>query len=157
MLTIFKGDDTGGLLGKHITLRVQSQFDLRGCVLIFNYQGVTRKYENVSVGDMLEVHFSHNETAQMSIGTFKATLIAIDASGKIRTVTDSIMLKVTTNLAECYGADTEIAVRIGVAVSWENIVNKPLDGRVVDIRTDDGVVAALGEIITALGGTPYEG
>lgn len=82
MITIFKGDDTGGLLGKHLFIRVQSQFDLHGCVLIFNYQGITRKYENVAVGDMLEVHFSHNETAQMTAGTFKATLIAIDAAGK---------------------------------------------------------------------------
>lgn len=157
VISIYKGDDTGGTLGKHIVIKVLSQFDLQGCVLIFNYQGVTRKYENVSVGDMLDVHFSHNETAQMSVGTFKATLIAIDAAGKRRTVTDGIRIKVTTNLAECYGSETEIEVRIGLAVNWDNIVNKPLDGRVVDIHTDDGVVSALGEIITALGGTPYEG
>lgn len=157
MTTIFKGDDTGGLLGKHLYIKVQSQYNLHGCVLIFNYQGITRKYENVSVGDKLEVHFSHNETAQMSLGVFKAALIAIDAAGKVRTVNNSIPIKVSSNLDECYGSDTEIGVTIGVTVNWETIVNKPLDGRVVDIHTDDGVVAALAEIITALGGTPYEG
>ena len=154
ILRIFKGDDTGGLLGKRLVLNVQSPFDLTGCVLIFNYQGITRKYENVRAGDRIEVFFSHNETARMSLGTFKATVIAIGAAGKVRTVTNTISIKVTNNIAECYEEAT-VAVRIGAAVNWENICNKPFDGKVVDLSTDSKVVKALGDIIEALGGSVY--
>ena len=47
----------------------------------------------------------------MSLGTFKATVIAIDAAGKVRTVTNTISIKVTNNIAECYDDATVAAVR----------------------------------------------
>lgn len=152
-MTIYKGDDTGGLLGKKLILDVQSPFDLQGCVLLFCYQSVTRKFENVATGDRLEIFFSHNETMKMSVGTFKATLVAVDAAGKVRTVTDNIKIKVSTNLAECYGGDEQITVTIGTAVDWSNIIHKPFEGLVVDLSTDDKKLAALGTIIEHLGGT----
>ena len=46
-------------------------------------------------------------------------------------------------------------MRIGAAVNWENICNKPFDGKVVDLSTDSKVVKALGDIIEALGGSVY--
>lgn len=154
VLSIYKGDDTGGMLGKRLVLNIQSPFDLTGCVIVFNFQNITRRFENVAAGDSLEVFFSHNETARMSLGTGKATVIAIDAAGKIRTVTDSIRIKVTNNLKECYG-DATVTVTIGTAVNWDNICNKPFDGKLVDLSTDSKVVKALGDIIEALGGSVY--
>lgn len=152
MITIFKGDDTGGALGKHIFLDIETQYDLTGCTVIFNYQGVERRFTEVHDGDRREVIFSHNETAKMAVGTFKAVVIAVDSSGKVRTLTNTLPIKVSTDLADSY--DENIAlVRIGKTISWANIGNLPFEGQEVDISTDDRVLAALGTIIEKLGGT----
>lgn len=155
MLTLFKGDDTGGMLGKHLVLHIETPFDLTGCVVIFNYQGITRRFENVHDGDDIELFFSHNDTMKMSVGTFKAVLIAIDNAGKIKTLENALPIRVTTNLRECYGDETA-TIRIGVAVDWGNITNKPFQGKVVDLKTDDQVLAVVGTIVEALGGTIRE-
>lgn len=152
MITIFKGDDTGGALGKHIFLDIQTQYDLTGCTVIFNYQGVERRLTDVKDGDRREIIFSHNETAKMAVGTFKAVVIAVDSSGKVRTLTNTLPIKVSTDLADSY--DENIAlVRIGKTISWANIGNLPFEGQEVDISTDDRELAALGTIIEKLGGT----
>ena len=154
VLTIYKGDDTGGSFGKRLVITVNSTRDLTGCIIVFNYQGVTRRFENVSAGKTVEVFFSHNETSKMSLGTFRATIFSVDQSGKICTLENALPIKVTSNLKECYG-DALATVTIGTAVNWENICNKPFDGKVVDLSTDSKVVKALGDIIEALGGSVY--
>lgn len=151
-MTIFKGDDIGGTFGKRLIINLHSKFDLTGCVIIFNYQGITRKWENVHDGQRLELFFSHNETARMSVGTSKGVMFAVDSSGKYRTIDNGIPIKVTTNIKECYG-DNEFDVTVGNAVSWENIINKPFEGMVIDLSTDDLKLRALGTIIEKLGGT----
>ena len=151
MITIFKGDDTGGQLGKHIVLDISTHFDLTNCTVIFNYQGIERRWENVNDGDRREVFFSHNETARMSVGTFKAVVIAVDSSGKVRTITNSLPIKVSTNIAECYG-DNVAQVTVGTTVNWDSITGKPFDGKTISLSTDDDVISAVGTIIEKLGG-----
>ena len=151
MITLFKGDDTGGMLGKSVVVEITTEYDLSNCSVIFNYQGVERRWTNVQSGDRREVFFSHNETARMSVGTFKAVIIAVDAAGKVRTITNSLPIKVSTNLAECYG-DNVAQVTIGTTVCWDAIVGKPFEGKVVDLSTDDRIIAAVGTIIEKLGG-----
>ena len=151
MITLFKGDDTGGMLGKSVVVEITTEYDLSNCSVIFNYQGVERRWTDVKSGDRREVFFSHNETARMSVGTFKAVIIAVDAAGKVRTITNSLPIKVSTNLAECYG-DNMAQVTIGTTVNWDSITGKPFDGKTVSLSTDDDVIAAVGTIIEKLGG-----
>ena len=151
MITLFKGDDTGGMLGKSVVVEITTEYDLSNCSVIFNYQGVERRWTDVKSGDRREVFFSHNETARMSVGTFKAVIIAVDAAGKVRTITNSLPIKVSTNLAECYG-DNVAQVTIGITVNWDSITGKPFDGKTVSLSTDDDVIAAVGTIIEKLGG-----
>ena len=151
MITLFKGDDTGGTLGKSVVVEISTEYDLTGCTVIFNYQGVERRWTGVVDGDRREVFFSHNETARMSVGTFKAVIIAVDAAGKVRTITNSLPIKISTNLAECYG-DNVASVNIGTTVNWDNICGKPFEGQTVDLSTDTNVLAAVGTIIEKLGG-----
>ena len=151
MITLFKGDDTGGMLGKSVVVEITTEYDLSNCSVIFNYQGVERRWTDVKSGDRREVFFSHNETARMSIGTFKAVIIAVDAAGKVRTITNSLPIKVSTNLAECYG-DNVAQVTIGTTVNWDRITGKPFDGKKVSLSTDDDIIAAVGTIIEKLGG-----
>ena len=156
MITLFKGDDTGGTLGKSVVVEITTEYDLSNCSVIFNYQGVERRWTGVQSGDRREVFFSHNETARMSVGTFKAVIIAVDAAGKVRTITNSLPIKVSTNLSECYG-DNVAQVTIGTTVNWERITGKPFEDKEIDIGTDDKVLAALGTIIEKLGGTVKAG
>ena len=151
MITLFKGDDTGGMLGKSVVVEITTEYDLSNCSVIFNYQGVERRWTDVKSGDRREVFFSHNETARMSVGTFKAVIIAVDAAGKVRTITNSLPIKVSTNLAECYG-DNVAQVTIGTTVKWDSITGKPFDGKTVSLSTDDDIIAAVGTIIEKLGG-----
>ena len=151
MSTLFKGDDTGGMLGKSVVVEITTEYDLSNCSVIFNYQGVERRWTDVKSGDRREVFFSHNETARMSVGTFKAVIIAVDAAGKVRTITNSLPIKVSTNLAECYG-DNVAQVTIGTTVNWDSITGKPFDGKTVSLSTDDDIIAAVGTIIEKLGG-----
>ena len=151
-MRIFKGDDTGGTLGKRLVIKIHSKYDLTGCLVIFTYQGVTRKWENVHDGDNLEIFFSHNETMKMSVGTFKGVLFTIDAAGKYRTINHAVPIEVTTDLKACYGAD-ELDATVGQSIDWENVINKPFEGVEVDLSTDDKKLAALGTIIEKLGGT----
>ena len=151
-MKIFKGDDTGGRLGKALTITVHTKYDLTDCFVFFNYQGITRKWEGVKDGDTLDLFFSHNETAKMSVGTFKGVMFAVDPAGKYCTIDNAIPITVTTNLRDCYG-DNRFEVTVGNAVGWENIIHKPFEGLVVDLSTDDKQLAALGTIIEKLGGT----
>lgn len=154
MLTIFKGDDTGGTLGKHIAITVTTEVPLTNCVLVFNYCGAVREFANVVSGQTIEVFFSHNETRTFPVGTNKAALAIRDASGKVRTLTNALPIKVTTNLEECYGPQSQTAdVSIRAVANWSDIINKPFVGKVVNLKTDDDMLAAVGTIVEQLGGT----
>ena len=87
-MKIFKGDDTGGRLGKALTITVHTKYDLTNCLIFFNYQGITRKWEGVKDGDTLDLFFSHNETARMSVGTFKGIMFAVDPAGERQVLYD---------------------------------------------------------------------
>ena len=154
MLTIYKGDDTGGRLGKAVEIEITTAYDIADCTVVFSYQGVERRWTGIHSGDRREVFFSHNETAHMAVGVYNAVVLVVDASGKVRTLKNALPIKVTTSLAECYGAAGEIAqVSIGAAVSWAQIVGLPFEGASVELSTDDDVRAALGTIIEKLGGS----
>lgn len=154
MLTIYKGDDTGGRLGKAVEIEITTAYDIADCTVVFSYQGVERRWTGIHSGDRREVFFSHNETAHMAVGVYNAVVLVVDASGKVRTLKNALPIKVTTSLAECYGAAGEIAqVSIGAVVSWAQIVGLPFEGASVALSTDDDVRAALGTIIEKLGGS----
>lgn len=154
MLTVFKGDDTGGALGKRIEIKVVSELPIDECVLVFAFCGVVREFTGVHSGDSIEVFFSHNDTRSMPVGVGRASLKVRDASGKVRTLTNTLPIEVTTNVMKCYGVDAQSAtVTIHAVASWENIAHKPFEGQSVPLKTDDDVIAAVGTIIEQMGGT----
>lgn len=153
MIKIFKGDDTGGALGKHIEIAVVSELPIEDSTILFSFCGVVREFTGVHSGDSISIFFSHNETRTMPVGVGMATISARDASGKIRTLTNSLPIKVSTDIAECYGTDASSAtITIRAIVDWENVGNKPFHGQTVSLTTDDDVVAAVGTIIETMGG-----
>ena len=60
MITLFKGDDTGGALGKKFRVKVVTEHNLDGCFVVVEYQRVTKRFDNVEAGQWLEIHYSHN-------------------------------------------------------------------------------------------------
>ena len=128
MLTIFKGDDTGGVIGKRITLRIETEIPVENCKLVFSFCSTRREFTNVVSGQDIEIFFSHNETQMFPLGTSRANLTLVDASGKVRTLSNSLQIRVTNNVAECYGSDAQSAtVTIRAMVRWEDVANKPTE------------------------------
>jgi len=153
MITIFKGDDTGGTLGKRIEIKVVSELPIDECVLVFSFCGVVREFTGVHSGDSIEIFFSHNDTRSMPVGTSRASLKVRDASGKVRTLTNSLPIEVTTNVTKCYGVDAQTAtITIHAVTTWDDVAHKPFEGQGVSLKTDDDVIAAVGTIIEKLGG-----
>ena len=154
MITLFKGHDTGGALGKKFRVKVVTEHNLDGCFVVVEYQRVTKRFDNVEAGQWLEIHYSHNETERMLEGVFPMRIYAVDSSGKVRTITNKVNCKVTRDITEVYGGSaSDIEVELSNPVDWREIIHKPMENRALDISTDDGIIAAVKEIVEALGGT----
>ena len=179
MLKIYRGDDTGGTLGKHISVKVDSDFPLTGCTVNFDFQGVRKSFTGVTSGQVVEIIYSHNETMCMREGVSNARLSIVDSSGKVRTVSNTLAIKVTSDVEECYGTENQkITCKLSLLVSWDYVEDKPkidghelqkendahdlglartedvptLDGEVLPLVTDDEVREALKRVIVILGG-----
>ena len=151
MIKIFKGDDTGGTLGKRVEVEIVSDLPLDGCVIVFSFCGVVREFTGVASGDKLEIFFSHNDTQMMPIGIGNATIKARDAAGKIRTLTNSLPIKVSTNLAECYG-DNMATVAISEAIPWTRIADTPttLAGYGIEDAASSEALSEVAEAVSEL-------
>lgn len=125
MIIIYKGDDTGGAFGKRVQVDVNFSPDIIGASIFFELCGIRREFKNVHSGDKLEIFYSHNETARLPVGTHKAVVWLVDPSGKIRTLDNALPVRVTTNLAECYGHDDTTRVSLTRAISFERLVDVP--------------------------------
>lgn len=129
MLKIFKGDDTGGNLGRMLVFNIQvgDGIDLAGCHAEFIFDGITKVFGAPLVpGEAREIFYSHNETASMALGTRFAVFRVIDAAGKIRTFSNTIQVCVTDDVSSVYPGETDTAsITIGAGVSWDLVTDKP--------------------------------
>lgn len=162
-VTIFRGDDTGGQLGKTIVINFHcgNTVNMEGVVVTFILGGFYEKeFHNVHDGDRLEIFMTHEQTAMLPLGVSFGKLYGTDASGKIRTFSNRIPIRVTNHVREAYGdsEDAEIDVTISNAITWDSIFGKPetfppsehrhqksdIDGLEADLQTlSDGVESAI--------------
>lgn len=129
-VTIFRGDDTGGQLGKTIVINFHcgDTVNMEGVVVTFILGGFYEKeFHNVHDGDRLEIFMTHEQTAMLPLGVSFGKLYGTDASGKIRTFSNRIPIRVTNHVCEAYGdsEDAEIDVTISNAIAWDSIFGKP--------------------------------
>ena len=129
-VTIFRGDDTGGQLGKTIVINFHcgDTVNMEGVVVTFVLGGFYEKeFRNVHDGDRLEIFMTHEQTAMLPLGVSFGKLYGTDASGKIRTFSNRIPIRVTNRVCEAYGdsEDAEIDVTISNAIAWDSIFGKP--------------------------------
>ena len=162
-VTIFRGDDTGGQLGKTIVINFHcgDTVNMEGVVVTFVLGGFYEKeFHNVHDGDRLEIFMTHEQTAMIPLGVSFGKLYGTDASGKIRTFSNRIPIRVTNRVCEAYGSaeESEIDVTISNAITWDSIFGKPetfppsehrhqksdIDGLEADLQTlSDGVESAI--------------
>ena len=129
-VTIFRGDDTGGQLGKTIVINFHcgDTVNMEGVVVTFILGGFYEKeFHNVHDGDRLEIFMTHEQTAMLPLGVSFGKLYGTDASGKIRTFSNRIPIRVTNRVCEAYGSaeESEIDVTISNAITWDSIFGKP--------------------------------
>ena len=129
-VTIFRGDDTGGQLGKTIVINFHcgDTVNMEGVVVTFVLGGFYEKeFHNVHDGDRLEIFMTHEQTAMLPLGVSFGKLYGTDASGKIRTFSNRIPIRVTNHVCEAYGSAEEsgIDVTISNAITWDSIFGKP--------------------------------
>lgn len=162
-VTIFRGDDTGGQLGKTIVINFHcgNTVNMEGVVVTFILGGFYEKeFHNVHDGDRLEIFMTHEQTAMLPLGVSFGKLYGTDASGKIRTFSNRIPIRVTNRVCEAYGSaeEDEIDVTISNAITWDSIFGKPetfppsehrhqksdIDNLESDLKTlSDGVESAI--------------
>ena len=104
-LIIFKGDDTGGVFGRRLAFTIEAGdgVDLSGCRAEWIFDGIVKTFAAPLIpGEVREVFYSHNETRCMALGVRYGTFRIIDASGKVRTLTNTKPVEVTNDAARCY-------------------------------------------------------
>lgn len=104
-LIIFKGDDTGGVFGRRLAFTIEAGdgVDLSGCRAEWIFDGIVKTFAAPLIpGEVREVFYSHNETRCMALGVRYGTFRIIDASGKVRTLTNTKPVEVTNNADRCY-------------------------------------------------------
>lgn len=130
MITLYKGDDTGGQLGKNVKIvfHCDDAVDMDDVVVKFDLLGIVkREFTDVHDGDVLDIFISHAESRKFPLGVIFAKMWGEDASGKLRTFANRIPFRVTLNLIAVYGSDGTDSQDIHVysSVDWDSIANKP--------------------------------
>lgn len=161
MITLFKGDDTHGQLGKKcfIKFHCDDAVDMTNVRVRFNLINIiTKDFENVHDGDELEIFVSHQDARKLPLGVTHGKLWGEDSSGKIRTFANRIPFIVTTDLRKVYGSDglDSVDVHVYSSVDWDSVANKPtlFPSKVSMVEGLEEALAQAGKVKTVNGEPP---
>lgn len=156
MITLYRGDDTGGQLGKEIKIafHCDDAVDMDGVTVRFNLLNViTKEWTNVHDGDILEMFVTHEQSSRLPLGFLFGKIWGEDSSGKVRTFANRLPIIVTHDLRKVYGSDGLDSQDIHVysSVDWDAIANKPaLFPSKVELV--DGLTEALAGMVKSVNG-----
>lgn len=114
---IYKGDDTNFRGCANLAIRLSTEIDLTGCRIEFTFLGQKRVFWWNSESSTLPFVFTSAETALFPCGTHKARVRVFDTEGRVRTMDDSVRIRVTDNLKEAYGWEDEQEISVDVRQS----------------------------------------
>lgn len=156
MITLYRGDDTGGQLGKEIKIafHCDDAVDMDGVTVRFNLLNViTKEWTDVHDGDILEMFVTHEQSSRLPLGFLFGKIWGEDSSGKIRTFANRLPIIVTHDIRKVYGSDGLDSQDIHVysSVDWDSIANKPtLFPSKVELV--DGLTEALEGMVKSVNG-----
>ena len=130
MITLYRGDDTGGQLGKNVKIafHCDDAVDMDGVIVHFSLLDViTKEWTNVHDGDILELSITHEQSGRLPLGSLFGKIWGEDPSGRVRTFANRLPIIVTNDLRKVYGSDGLDSQDIHVysPVGWDAIANKP--------------------------------
>lgn len=148
MITIFRGDSMTSRFGRSLTFEVETDLDTSGVSVVFSLNGID------AVASLLDgratVTLTAEQTAQLNYGTGYAS-ISFVAGQDVRTVTNSIPVRVTDSVEEMDGATNTISVTL--APDWSEAlkgVNWDAGGSIGALRDFLARIgSALGATVTA--------
>ena len=114
---IYKGDDTDFRGNANLAIRLATEIDLSDCRIEFTFLGQKRIFDGSAAGTALQFVFTSAETALFPVGTHKAKVRVFDSEGRVRTMDDSIRIRVTDNLKEAYGWEQQQEIAVDVRQS----------------------------------------
>ena len=115
---IYKGDDTDFRGSTGFTLKVvtSSNLNLSGCTVEVEVLGFRRSFPASATGELVcPFAFTAAETQRMPLGIHAATVRVYDSKGRVRTINNSIRVKVTNSVHEAYGKDDPQEVTLAVS------------------------------------------
>ena len=149
---IYKGDSTDFMGTEWFNVRISAAESLAGCEVEVSLLGVTRRFPVVAGRETVcPFPLSAKETAAMPLGVHVAKVRLVDQQGRVRTVLDSLRVKVVGSVAEAYGADAaqELAIDISNAAALPAI---PAELRATDGDSLGEVKDKINQVIDILGG-----
>ena len=112
--TIYKGDDTDFRGAARLSLRIGTEADLSGGTVEFTVLGQTRRFSGDAAAKPLSFAFSASETALFPVGVHRARVRVFDSEGRVKTVDDSVRIRVTDSVADAYGTDGEQQIPVSL-------------------------------------------
>lgn len=153
MITIFKGDDTGGIFGRRVLLTIESEVSLAGCSCDFVLHGITKRIDApITPGETYELVYTHEETDTMPLGVSRARVVIVDASGRRSTVSNTHRVLVTDVVADIL-PESSVSVSLH-ALQIEDIegLGDALDGKQKKLTAGQNITIADDGTISASGG-----
>ena len=156
MITLYRGDDTGGQLGKNVKIafHCDDAVDMDGVIVHFSLLDViTKEWTNVHDGDILELSVTHEQSRRLPLGSLFGKIWGEDPSGRVRTFANRLPIIVTNDLRKVYGSDGLDSQDIHVysPVGWDAIANKPTLFP-SKIELVDGLPEALDGVVKSVNG-----
>ena len=115
---IYKGDDTDfrGSVGFTLKVVTSSNLNLSGCTVEVEVLGYRKSFPASATGELVcPFAFTAAETQRMPLGIHAATVRVYDSKGRVRTINNSIRVKVTNSVPEAYGKDDPQEVTLAVS------------------------------------------
>ena len=142
-ILIYKGDDTiFANVNKFLTFNLETDLDLTGWQAKFILGSITREINDIS-SKSFEVILSSEETKNLRFGSQSGSIVLTDSKGHIKTITNSILFKVTTQVVENESQEIDLTIpessgvdiKLKVGVSYVTSVNG-MTGDVVGLATE---------------------
>ena len=124
---IYKGDDTDFIEGQSLVVEISTDIDLDGSTATFSFLGFSQTFDPIPSDKKLNIIIPHSETAKFPVGMVEATVTITNSSSKIRTVSNTIPIKVTQSVDEAYSPDNPNAISVTLSNGETGRLNAALD------------------------------